>query len=125
MKPVKTLFIYIMAFVPFLSILFTGTQALAQPGGYGGYGGYGGWGMGSGMMGGYGMGWFGGILMIVFWILIIVGLVFLIKWLIQSTGRDKTTGGGGGRSLEILKERYARGEIDKEEFESKKKDLAR
>ncbi len=125
MRPVKTLIIYITAFVPFLSILFTGPPAFAQPGGYGGYGGYGGWGMGSGMMGGYGMGWFGGILMIVFWILIIVGLVFLIKWLIQSTGRDKTTGNGENRALEILKERYARGEIDKEEFETKKKDLAR
>ena len=125
MKPVKKLFIYIAAFVPFLSILSTGPAALAQPGGYGGYGGYGGWGMGSGMMGGYGMGWFGEILMIVFWILIIVGLVFLIKWLIQSTGRDKTTGSGENRALEILKERYARGEIDKEEFETKKKDLSR
>ncbi|MCG6971875.1 MAG: SHOCT domain-containing protein [Desulfobacterales bacterium] len=124
MKPVKNLFIYIAAFVPFFSILLTGTRALAQPGGYGGYGGYGGWGMGSGMMGGYGMGWLGSILMIVFWILILVGLVFLIKWLIQSTGRDKTTGSGGNRSLEILKERYARGEIDKEEFETKKKDLS-
>jgi putative membrane protein len=124
MKHIKTLFIYTMALVPLLSILLTGTQALAQPGGYGGYGGYGGWGMGSGMMGGYGMGWFGGIIMIVFWILIIVGLVFLIKWLIQSTGRDKMAGSGGDRSLEILKERYARGEIDKEEFETKKKDLA-
>jgi putative membrane protein len=125
MKPLKILFIYITAFVPFLSILLTGTTALAQPGGYGGYGGYGGWGMGSGMMGGYGMGWLGSILMIAFWILILVGLVFLIKWLIQSTGRDKTTGSGGNRSLEILKERYARGEIDKEEFETKKKDLSR
>ncbi len=128
MKPVKAVFIYLVAFIPFLSILLTGTQALAQPGGYGGYGrygGYGGWGMGSGMMGGYGMGWIGDILMIVFWILIIVGLVFLIKWLIQSTGRDKAIGSGGNRSLEILKERYARGEIDKEEFETKKKDLAR
>jgi len=76
------------------------------------------------MMGGYGMGWFGGILMIVFWILILVGLIFLIKWLIQSTSRDRTTGSGGNRALEILKERYAKSEIDKEEFESKKKDLS-
>jgi putative membrane protein len=121
MKPMKTLYIYIMAVVAFFSILLARTQAHAQPGGYGGYGG---WGMGPGMMGGYGMGWFGGILMIVFWILILVGLVFLIKWLIQSTGRDKTTGSGSNRALEILKERYAKGEIDKEEFESKKKDLS-
>ncbi|MEJ2656165.1 MAG: SHOCT domain-containing protein [Desulfobacterales bacterium] len=123
MKPVKTLFTYLMAFVPFLSILLTSIQAHAQ-GGYGRYGGYGGWGRGSGMMGGYGMGWFGDIFMIVFWILILVGLIFLIRWLIQSTGRDKRNGSGSNRSLEILKERYARGEIDKEEFESKKKDLA-
>ena len=120
MKFVRPIYIYVMAFVPILSILLFGTQAFAQ----GGYGGYGGWGMSPGMMGGYGMGWVGGILMIVFWILIIVGLVFLIKWLIQSTGRDKTSGSGGNRALEILKERYARGEIDKAEFDSKKKDLS-
>jgi putative membrane protein len=123
MKPLKEMFIYILGFVAFLSILLAGTQAHAQ-GGYGGYGRYGGWGMGPGMIGGYGMGWFGGILMIVFWVLIIVGLVFLIKWLIQSAGREKTSGSGGNRSLEILKERYARGEIDKEEFDSKKRDLS-
>ena len=124
MKPVRTLLLYVMQFMVFLSIPLIGTHASAQTGQYGGYGGYGGWGMGPGMMGGYGMGWFGGILMVVFWILIIVGLVFLIKWLIQSTGRDRTTGIGGNRSIEILKERYAKGEIDKEEFESKKKDLS-
>ena len=81
--------------------------------------------MGPGMMGGYGAGWFGGIVMIVFWILILVGLIFLIKWLIQSIGRDKATGSSRNRSLDILKERYAKGEIDKQEFESKKKDLSR
>jgi len=113
-----------MTLAVFLWIPLTGTQAHAHSGGYGGYGGYGGWGMGSGMMSGYGMGWFGGIVMILFWILILVGLVFLIKWLIQSTGRDKTSGSDGNRSLEILKERYAKGEIDKQEFESKKKDLS-
>ena len=79
--------------------------------------------MGPGMMSNWGMGWFGGIFMIVFWILILMGLVFLIRWLIQSTSRDKATGNGTNRALEILKERYAKGEINKEEFESKKKDL--
>ena len=118
MKSKRTLFLYTMLFVVFLSIPLAKTQAYAQTGQYGG------WGMGSGMMGGYGMGWFGGIVMIVFWILILVGLIFLIKWLIQSIGRDKATGSSGNRSLEILKERYAKGEIDKQEFESKKKDLS-
>jgi len=81
--------------------------------------------MGPGMMGwGYGMGWFWTIIMVVFWIAVVVGIIFLIKWLVISTG----AGGRGARSedspLEILKKRYARGEINKEEFEEKKKDLA-
>jgi putative membrane protein len=94
-------------------------EAFAQQGGYGGYH------MGSGMMGEWGMGWFGGIFMIIFWIFIIVGVVFLIKWLVHSPkghsspGRTDTS----SSALDILKERYARGEINKQEFEEKKKDL--
>ncbi|HSQ85588.1 MAG TPA: SHOCT domain-containing protein [Desulfobacterales bacterium] len=118
MKSKRALLLYTMLFFVILSIPLAKTQAHAQTGQYGG------WGMGPGMMGGYGTGWFGGIVMIVFWILILVGLIFLIKWLIQSTGRDKATGSIGNRPLEILKERYAKGEIDKQEFESKKKDLS-
>ena len=83
------------------------------------------WHMGSGMMGGWGMGWFGGIFMMVFWILILVGLIFLVKWLIQSSRREKSKAGGENAALEILKERYARGEIDKTEFETMKTDLKR
>ena len=93
-------------------------RAFAQWGG-----GQGGWGMGPGMMGGWGMGWFGTIFMIVFWVLVIVGLVFLIKWLIQSTKSDKDIARVGSRALDILKERYARGEIGKEEFQRMKADL--
>lgn len=83
-----------------------------------------GWGMGPGMMGwGYGTGWLGMIIMAAFWIAVIVGIVFLIRWLVIST----RTGGHVTRSedspLEILKRRYARGEINKQEYEEKKKDL--
>jgi len=94
-------------------------EALAQQGGYGGYP------MGSGMMGDWGMGWFGGIFMIILWILIIVGVVFLIKWLVQSPGGHSSPGrtDTSSRALDILKERYARGEINKQEFEEKKRDL--
>jgi putative membrane protein len=90
----------------------TATNAFAQWGG-----GYGGWGHGPGMMGGYGG--FGFIIMIAFWVAVIVGIVFLVRWLATST-----RGGGSTESaLEILKKRYAQGEIDKKEFEQKKKDL--
>lgn len=70
--------------------------------------GYGGWGgMGFGMIG-----------MSLFWILLIVAIVALIngRWRSgpsEDRHPDKT-------SLDIVKERYARGEIDKEEFEQKK-----
>jgi putative membrane protein len=87
------------------------------------WGGYEGWHMGPGMMGGWGMGWFGTIFMFIFWVLIIIGLVFLIKWLIQTTKKAPESAQSSSRALDILKERYARGEIDKEEFEEKKKDL--
>jgi putative membrane protein len=73
-----------------------------------------------GMMDGYGMGYgIIGILWLIFWILIIVGLVLLIKYLWEG-GRSRKEQESG---LEILKKRYARGEISKEEFEEKKKDL--
>ncbi|MFZ7110422.1 MAG: SHOCT domain-containing protein [Desulfatiglandales bacterium] len=94
------------------------TNALAQ------WRGYGDWHMGPGMVGGWGMGWFGGVFMLLFWVLVIVGLVFLIKWLIQSTkGESGRAPSNSSRALEILRERYARGDIDKQEFEEKKKDL--
>ncbi|MFQ6078729.1 MAG: SHOCT domain-containing protein [Thermodesulfobacteriota bacterium] len=89
------------------------------------WGGYGGWGMGPGMMGwGYGMGWFGMILMVAFWVAVIVGIVFLIRWLVTSTGAGGHHRERGEESaLEILKRRYARGEINKEEYEERKKNL--
>ena len=108
------------------AILFTFAQVspvLAQRGGgYGGYGGYGGW--GQGMMGGFGGGgWFGSIFMLIFWGLIIVGLVLLIRWLVFATRRGEDPARGGSRAMDILKERYARGEIDREEFEQRRRDL--
>ncbi len=66
------------------------------------------------MWGNYG---FMGIFMWLFWILVIVGLVFLVKWLVQQGRKSESS------ALEILKKRYARGEINKEEFEQKKKGL--
>jgi putative membrane protein len=90
-----------------LGIVTLGAQAMG-PGMMGP--GCGGWRMGPGMMNG-GMGWFGGIFMILFWVLVIIGMVFLIKWLVQNTrGGSGPSERGVSRALEILKERYARGE---------------
>lgn len=84
---------------------------------------WGGYGMGPGMMGGwgYGMGWVGVIFMVVFWVVLIVGIVFLIRWVAASTRQGERA--RGDEALEILKRRYAKGEIGREEFEEKKKDL--
>ncbi len=109
-------------FIFTLLTLFTSfplKEAFAQCGrDYGGYSM-----MGPGMMGGWGMGWFVIIFMLIFWVLVIVGLVSLIKWLIQTTSRENSEA-GGGRVLDTLKERYTRGEIDKRKYKEMRKDLS-
>ncbi len=74
------------------------------------------------MWGGQGMGrgWFGPILMMVFWGLVIAGIVYLVK--VLAGGRNSTFS-KEEPAIAILKKRYARGEIDAEEFAKKKKDL--
>jgi len=79
--------------------------------------GYGGW---SNMMGGWGFNAFGWLPMLLFWVLLILGIIVLIRYLGASSNRSQTK---DKTPLEILKERYAKGEIDKQEFEEKKKDL--
>lgn len=81
------------------------------------------WGDG-GMGWGWGGGWgiLGSLHMILWWVLLILGIVALFKLLIGGSSRSESA--TGNRALEILKERYARGEINKDEFEQKKRDLA-
>ena len=77
------------------------------------------------MWGWPGMMGFGGLGMIfgfIWFIAIIVGIVFFIVWLVKRftySATDKT----GTLSLEILKERYAKSELTKEQYENIKKDL--
>lgn len=76
-----------------------------------------GWGWMHDMMGG---GWGFGILWLLFWIALLALVVVGIWRLLEGRpGRREEP----GSALEILKRRYARGEIDREEFEAKKRDL--
>jgi len=83
----------------------------------GNWGGSGGWGMG-----------FGFLFMILFWGLVVVGIVALVRWLVQESQprreRDERLPPAEKTPLEIVRERYARGEIDRDEYEQKKRDLA-
>ena len=75
---------------------------------------------------GYGGGWgwmIGGwIMMVVFWGLVIVGIVALVRAANNRGGgaepKDKET------SVEVLRRRYAAGELTKEQFEEMKRDVA-
>lgn len=70
---------------------------------------------------GYGWMGFGGIIMILFWVLVIAGVIALVRWF---GIRDRGSGDTSRRTpLEILQERYARGEIEREEYEQKRRDL--
>ena len=76
-----------------------------------------------GGMFGWGFGVFGMLVMLVFWVLIIVGVVLVIRWLVEQGRPGGGAGPEGESTLDILKKRYARGEIGKEEFEAKKRNL--
>lgn len=77
------------------------------------------WGMGS-----WGGVWWGPFGMII-WLLLLVVIVVAVIWLVRSTTQ------GGGREppprrsagLDVLEERYARGEVDRDEYLQKKRDL--
>ena len=85
--------------------------------------------------GGYGMGGWGGVIGVVMMLavlaLIVVGVVFLVRGLSgrQDQGQPGQSPGSssGGpapkTAVQVLEERYARGEIDREEFLQRKQDL--
>ena len=65
--------------------------------------------------GDFGMGFGGGgIFMILFWVLIILGVIYLVKMLL---GDGSTEQKKGESAQEVLEKRFARGEMSKEEFE--------
>ena len=86
------------------------------------------YGYGPGMHGDWHEGWggmiFGPIIMILFVAAIVVLVVIALRWLGGGPGPAGQGHRHGGRSpLEILEERFARGEIDKEEFEERRRAL--
>lgn len=72
---------------------------------------------------GFGHMLFGGLMMIVFWGGVIAVIVLLIRWLGGTSG-DSPLSGSRQTPLQILQERFARGEIDKQEYEERKKLLS-
>ena len=69
-----------------------------------------------------GFGWM--FLMGIFWIVIIGLVIWGISVLLHRSNNPERTVTRPDSPLEILKKRYAQGEIDKDEFEAKKKDLS-
>ena len=80
------------------------------------------WGDGMWSWGGWGMG-LGAIFMLVFWGIIIAAIVLVVRWMAQPSGGAHPPTTKEESALEILQKRYARGEINKEEYEQKRRDL--
>lgn len=76
--------------------------------------GFGGWGMGA-----------GSLMTVLLWALVIAGIVALVRALSSGADRrrDDMPGRPGPSAQEIVKARYARGEIDRAEYEQKMRDL--
>jgi putative membrane protein len=75
-----------------------------------------GWGWHDSMM-------FGGGFMWLVWLLLIAGVTWLVATLVAWRGRASNS--TGTSATDIVKERYARGEIDRTEYEQKLQDLRR
>ncbi len=81
-------------------------------------------------MHGFGLGglFFGGLLMLLFWVVVIVLAVLAIRAFTRSgagrtAGPVTATGPASDQALEILRERYARGEITQAEYDNMRRDL--
>ncbi len=75
-----------------------------------------------------GWGWghmvFGSLMMLLFWGAVVLAVVLTVRYIGGSGGRAESSD-SPNRALAILEERFARGEIDKDEFEERKRLLSR
>ena len=78
-----------------------------------GYGMMGGW-------GGFGLGW---VFMVLWWVVILALVVGLIRWLFTGHANGSGSRPADKRHMDILKERYARGDIDRETYERMRREL--
>ena len=62
------------------------------------------------------------VLMIAFWCAVIIGIVYFVKWVISTGKRPEIM--TEETALDILKKRYARGEISRDDFERMKQDIS-
>ena len=67
---------------------------------------------------------FGSMMMILFWGGIIVAIILAVRWLGRGSSDGTTPATSRNKALDILQERFARGEIDKDEFEERKRLLS-
>jgi len=107
----KKLFIALLMIVPFVSFLGNATawERSFQWN-------WGPWGFGAGTF------FLIPIFMIIaFWVVVIIGIVYFVKWIIAAGKRHETK--SEDTAIDILKKRYARGEISKEEFERIRQDI--
>ncbi len=66
---------------------------------------------------------FGSLMMLLFWGAVVLAIVVAVRWL-GGSGRTDGPPAGASSALAILEERFARGEIDAEEFEERKRRLS-
>lgn len=75
------------------------------------------------MMYGYGFPLVGGIVMMIFWVLVLVGVVWGVVYLARNAGRSSQAAPRSESPFDVLKRRYAAGEINKEQFEEMQRTL--
>ena len=66
---------------------------------------------------------FGWLFMVLFWVLVILGIVSAARWIISSPRQSSPPPSKTKTALDILDERFARGEIEQEEYEQKRQVL--
>ena len=70
--------------------------------------------------GGMAIEWIVVLIVVLFWGLVIAAIVLAIRWLIRADRRGSHEGPATPDALELLRQRYARGEIDEAEYERRK-----